>query len=337
MKIRHILISCVCIAVCVSLKYGFLQGILKVLDIEVVQPTSEGGMTRALEGLLLSEGSEQKGNRTAVNYMDPLASPLTEGTHHYPGPNSESASGPINTPLATKKVLLYITTHMSELHSWYLKTCWPLALNHSFLLNSSDVAIYLNPKEEQRKEATDMLRDAFHNQNLTIHIHGNHGKQTGAMAALSDATKEGYFAGYDWVIRVNPDVIIRDESFMLDVIQNDENATGLLIDCKSEVRKKRNPKAGIVAHTDFFAIKPSVLAKDAFIDTDGPNAEAVFTQHIKGPILDQGGQRWIPNTHPLNGQCRAGVKRKRNVPHVIHIHPNIHSEKDRMKCPIPFS
>jgi len=32
----------------------------------------------------------------------------------------------------------------------------------------------------------------------------------GVMSALrTGATREGWFSGYDWVIRVNPDVIIR--------------------------------------------------------------------------------------------------------------------------------
>ena len=39
------------------------------------------------------------------------------------------------------KSMLYITTHMSEQHVWYLMSCWPGALKHSLLLNSSDVAI----------------------------------------------------------------------------------------------------------------------------------------------------------------------------------------------------
>ena len=37
----------------------------------------------------------------------------------------------------------------------------------------------------------------------------------------------------DWVIRMNPDVIIRDDTLMLDVIQNDPNATAILLNCIS--------------------------------------------------------------------------------------------------------
>ena len=60
---------------------------------------------------------------------------------------------------------------------------------------------------------------------------------------LSDARKEGWFEGYDWVFCMNPDVIVRNDSFILDVMQTDSNAA-VLIKCSG------------YAHTNFFAIKP---------------------------------------------------------------------------------
>ena len=34
-------------------------------------------------------------------------------------------------------------------------------------------------------------------------------RQTGAMLGLDTADREGWWSGYDWVIRLNPDVIVR--------------------------------------------------------------------------------------------------------------------------------
>ena len=198
------------------------------------------------------------------------------------------------------------------------------------LLNTADVVVYLNPKEEERKEAMNILNNAFRDQNLTIHVRDNPGYQEGAMAALQDATQEGWFSGYDWVIRVNPDVIIRDDTFMVDVMENDPNATGLLINCE-------NSRNGLKIHTDFFAIKPGVLPSGAFLNP-GRNAENSFAKDIRGAILNKGNHRWIPGAHPANVRrlrCRAGYKRKMEETHVIHFHPEEELMKD-FTCPVPF-
>ena len=226
------------------------------------------------------------------------------------------------------RVMLYITTHMSPTHIWSLKSCWPPALQNSPLLNSADVVVYLNTKEEERKESMTVLKRTFRDQDLTIHIRDNPGYQEGAMAALSDATKKGWFSGYDWVIRVNPDVIIRDSTFMLDVMQNDPNATALLINCLS-------PKRELI-HTDFLAIKPEVLPQNAFLNPVSPNAETSFTHDIREAILKKGGQRFVPGSSPRKGICRAGHLRKIEEAHVVHYHYPSPEMMSELTCPIPF-
>ena len=226
------------------------------------------------------------------------------------------------------RVMLFITTHMSPIHIWHLKSCWPPALQNSPLLNSADVVVYLNAEEERRNESMAVLKHTFMDQDLTIHIRDNLGYQAGAIAALSDATKEGWFSGYDWVIRVNPDVIIRDSTFMLDVMQNDPNATGLLINCLDSERKP-------IIHADFFAIKPEVLSKDAFLNPVTRNAERAFTHDIREAILEKGGQRYVPGSHPEQSICRAGHGRKIGETHVVHYHPSPELMSE-LTCPIPF-
>lgn len=49
------------------------------------------------------------------------------------------------------KVMLYVTTHMSPQHIWYLKSCWLPALQNSVLLRNSDVVVYLNPTNETER------------------------------------------------------------------------------------------------------------------------------------------------------------------------------------------
>ena len=228
--------------------------------------------------------------------------------------------------------MLFVTTHMSVQHIWHLKSCWPPALQNSVLFNTADVTVYLNPLEKERKEAMNILKHTFRDQNLTIHVRDNPGYQEGAMAALSDATREGWFSGYDWVIRVNPDVIIRD----------DPNATGLLINC----RNSTNTRIAKI-NTDFFAIKPELLPSDAFLNptrTTGRDAEDSFTNDSREAILNKGNQQWIPGATSPDTACRAGRKRKFNESPIVHFHPEEEFVTwikrawmlTTFTCPIPF-
>jgi len=202
-------------------------------------------------------------------------------------------------------------------------------------LRNSDVRVYLNTgKTEERASALQLFDNTFNNQNLTVHVRAHDGtqttreeKQAGAMEALTRAALLQWFDGYDWVIRVNPDVIVRDDTFLLKTMKNDRNATALLINCDWKQK-------GIRAHTDFFALKPEALPPFAFVKPSNPNAEYSFTNDIK-PILESGGHRWIQDAFSMTKQCQAGkMKAFRKTP-ITHYHPlNL---TDSSYCPIPFS
>ena len=239
------------------------------------------------------------------------------------------------------KVMLYITTHMSPQHVWYLKSCWLPALQNSVLLRTSDVVVYLNPTKNDTtkllEEAKQLLKGTFSNQNLTIHHRSNPGYQEGAKAAISDAVREGWFHGYDWVIRMNPDVIIRDDTLMLDIIQNDPNATAILLNCISSNSRP-------IVHTDFFAIKPGALgtAADNVLNSTTTaisidNAERSFTKSISADILEKGNHRWIEAASPRNGMCRAGSGKEMDQTHITHFHvEENYLLNNNFTCPIPF-
>ncbi len=175
------------------------------------------------------------------------------------------------------------------------------------------------------------MKETFQNQTITIHDRSNPGYQSGVITALEDAAKEGWFKGYDWVIRLNPDVIIRNDTYILDVMQNDLNATAILINCKWF--NPENPKV----NTDFFAIKPEVLAPNTFINSTIGNAELSFTNDIRPDIMNKGNHRWIRNSEPKKGGiCRAGYYRKEDERHVTHAHVPEDVLQNNFTCPIPF-
>lgn len=239
------------------------------------------------------------------------------------------------------RTLIFLTTHMSHQQTIFLRYCWPEALRRSKLLNSSDVLVYFNRDKftSQHKEDVRVLNAAFHRQNLTVHLFQNSiakdgddrpVKQRGAMDALTAAVQHRWFDDYDWIIRLNPDVIIRNDTWMMDIISNEESAvSALLINCYGETKSEASPKV----HTDFFVLRPKELSLDSFQVLTSENAEFAFTNEIAHVWEDEEKVRWIPGASPLTTACRAGNGRPMNESDVIHYHM---VRFDGKKCSIPF-
>jgi len=194
----------------------------------------------------------------------------------------------------------------------FLKYCWPNVLARSSLLYQVDVAVYLNPADqERRKEAVSILQDTFVNHHLTIYLRENEVYNTGAVMAMYEAVSSNFFDGYDWIIRLNPDVMIRDDTFLRETMV-DPTVSALLINCSNR---------GTKAHTDFFVIRPNVFDANLFtkqiIQT---NAEQGFTSLIQDSVLSKGTHRWIPNTNPKTSSCRAGNHRDYYESPIVHEH-----------------
>ena len=81
-------------------------------------------------------------------------------------------------------------------------------------------------------------------------------RQTGAMLGLDTADREGWWSGYDWVIRLNPDVIVRDDSFLRKQMARDD-VDAILANCN------KGP-GDVKVMTDFTAWRPDKIAKGAF-------------------------------------------------------------------------
>mmetsp|Transcript_1367 Transcript_1367/g.2972 ORF Transcript_1367/g.2972 Transcript_1367/m.2972 type:complete len:344 (-) Transcript_1367:163-1194(-) len=229
------------------------------------------------------------------------------------------------------RVLLYVTSHMSRQHEMFLKYCWPNVLARSKLLQQADVAVFLNPaEEEKREEAIDVVKATFENNPLTVYLRENQAYATGAVMAMHEAMASNFFDGYDWVIRLNPDVLIRDDAFLTEKMADPE-VSALLINCSNR---------GSKVHTDFFVIKPIVLNANSFPEALWrKNAELSFTKSIQESVLERKAHRWIPGTAPRTSQCRAGHGHEFHESPIVHqhyLHPEICSIPESDKEAVEF-
>jgi len=194
------------------------------------------------------------------------------------------------TPI--KKNLIFITTHMSRYHQIYLKECWVKLLKKRKIIKDADIMIFTT-------ETPQWLHEIF--PTAIIKKYKNPGYQEGANLALQKLMKYKWYDGYEWVIRLNPDVIIKSDDWLLKTMQNPK-IHGIFDDCKDTGCKTSYCTSNLV-HTDFFAVRASQMNENMFNNTIHQNSEKLATKEFS-EIIRLGHDAWIPRTTFYKGQCR---------------------------------
>mmetsp|Transcript_6499 Transcript_6499/g.15417 ORF Transcript_6499/g.15417 Transcript_6499/m.15417 type:complete len:288 (+) Transcript_6499:37-900(+) len=197
---------------------------------------------------------------------------------------------------APPRVAIFMTTRWSTVHQQFMP-CWETAGQQLSLIRDSDLILYT----DANISGTDLER--LHFRNIFIKHYQTPGKEAGATQAVIDGFgskghQEKWFDGYDWVRRVNPDVLIMNDAWLLEMMAN-PSVDAILADC-----------FGLI-HTDFFAVRPHVI--DAKLaegcSPSSPkygkvNAEVHFTC-ITSPIISSGRYVWVKGVQHWKGACRV--------------------------------
>ena len=199
------------------------------------------------------------------------------------------------------KLLIYLTTHLPEEHVAFLP-CWKDAIERMDLFKYADGMIYTSTglSEEQLK----ML--PFRNTTIK-RVPTNIGYQEGAVQAMIDPFLDenvSWFDDYDWVIRVNLDVLIRKDSWLIQTMLN-ETFDMIVHDCDTKNKFPNNP----LFHTDFIAFRPRAVNRWILLHSDRKNAEGHITESFRH-IYDQKRFDYLEGAeNAIQGACRiAGCK-----------------------------
>jgi hypothetical protein len=232
------------------------------------------------------------------------------------------------------KILLFITTIFSENHLRHLSCCWPKLMEHSKLLPNVDVMMFVsnttkvpkvhlwntqalfagNPSYTVKYPSPDDLDPIQTYDKINrFQMSANLGPKLGF--------SNGWFDDYDWVIRINPDVLIRNSTWLLQTM-HDPTVDGIFVNCKG-----RHPRI----HTDFFAVRPHSkwLPKHAFeqmvlepwskiLYNHEGTAHKYFT-----PIIKSKRHRYLPDADDSRGYCRVRGEHTS----VFHGHTNCKNEQ----------
>lgn len=226
---------------------------------------------------------------------------------------SLAAVGAPSESTKSNRILIFITTHLSDLHYTYLENCWPALIAKSPLFKQSDFMIFITEPEGQKANMT-LINSVFAETGISVHSTENPGYQEGAILAFTEAIENHWFDKYDWVIRVNPDVMIREDNFLLERFQ-DSRIHGVFVDCLDRDCPTGNRCADSLIHTDFFAVRPNAISLSAVREMKQNNAE-VMTTEMFSSIVQDGADAWVPGAGPQRGICRVVGK---SSP-VIHTH-----------------
>jgi hypothetical protein len=223
------------------------------------------------------------------------------------------------------RVLVYLTTHFSDEQEIFLRTCWPASIvNSAFILQTADIFVFSTGPTN-----VTLLEQLFQQNNLTIREYQNPGYHEGAILALREASQQQWFhTGYDWIIRMNADVILREEYWIWETM-HDEDVDAIFLDCEAF-----NDHFPFTIQSDFFAYRPRALPQDAFLKSDNGHAESHLTDCMQ-PILQSGRFRWLyGGTVPEPHCCRVVGERSP----VIHDHQYVHTcvEDIRMRGASPM-
>lgn len=200
-----------------------------------------------------------------------------------------------------RSVLVLMTTHFSFSHQRFLQICWPAVLAYSRMLREADVLVVSTGGNSTLHQG--LVRKVFEVQGVCPRFvsYINPGYQQGANLAFCEGLANGWFDGYEWVVRLNPDVIVRNDSWLLSKM-SETAVHGIFVNCQDSMCNQTC--LGGLIHSDFFMFRPnrvnvSVMTKLSHITNAERKVTAFFQQ-----IVAQGADRWVPGTQQ-GGSCRV--------------------------------
>mmetsp|Transcript_356 Transcript_356/g.956 ORF Transcript_356/g.956 Transcript_356/m.956 type:complete len:325 (+) Transcript_356:31-1005(+) len=196
------------------------------------------------------------------------------------------------------RLLVFMTTVWSAEHLEYLP-CWANASRRFRLLHNADLLVHAGGDAGPSQEE---LEEMLHFRKVTVTRVDNPGYQSGAFASVNDGfgQNSSWFNGYDWIMRVNPDVLILREDWLLTQLSN-TSIDGILCDCNRARSVRRS-----LLHTDFFLVRPLAVNQSAvaFATKTQRHAEHHLTQSFWS-ILKSKRYVWLKNDRHKIHQCRV--------------------------------
>ena len=216
------------------------------------------------------------------------------------------------------RVLLFVTTHLSPTHKQFLSTCWRQMLSQPFF-QDADVIFYLT---EAMTRASDLEPlSQFPKAHVTSGVKGLLPWARGqgpATAAMHDPHMFGIWSKYDWVIRLNPDVIVYHPDRLQRYMESPD-VDAVLGSCSAPSTDPLDRRV----MSDFVVFRPDRINLTTAVhrrsNNEGQmqelNAENDLS-YIVRPIVERNRSVWIYEKASGNScRTKVGTKERREIVH----------------------
>jgi hypothetical protein len=112
--------------------------------------------------------------------------------------------------------------------------------------------------DDAKRRVLDIAFPPWTNRSIIHTTLPNAGYNRGAMDALAQADAHGWFWNYDWVVRLNADVIIRDDRFLSAIVAR-HDVDAVFVDCYAGQQPDK-----VHIQTDFIMFRPNKVARGSF-------------------------------------------------------------------------
>jgi hypothetical protein len=311
-----------------GLIFALAVGFFNVWRATVVQDDFQRESTTSSEPYILHRSSHFQvidGNDTLGTSATTTVSPRSAAGMHHNASAAASFAPDYRQSIRDLNVLLFVTTIFSHQHVEYLNCCWPGLMERSHFLPNAHVMVFGNNYTKQPQLYTDQIRSLFehnpsfhfrfappHRVESIARLSTNTRLQLGANLGLELGFQNRWFQAHDWILRINPDVLIRQSDWIVETMSND-TVDGIFVMC--------TPRK---VHTDFFAVRTKLFNQSAFSRVVENNHERTAYTYFQS-ILESGRYALLPQERPSRGFCRVGAHNSRTSM-VYHGHDSCGSE-----------
>ena len=137
---------------------------------------------------------------------------------------------------------------------------------------------------------------AIPNNTTLMYNKWNPGYQEGAMMSMSVFFEKKWWHGYEWIVRLNPDTFIYNDTLLKTMMFSNNNVDAVLANCEPHVVYNQSFGGTIKnfnVHTDFFAVRPEKLPPDAFSDWQKQKNAERQASHIFANLVRNRRVAWI--------------------------------------------
>ena len=162
--------------------------------------------------------------------------------------------------------------------------CWETARQQLTLVRNADLILYTSGDVGSKD------LEQLHFTNLIVKHYEPANYEEGAIQAVVDGFgskghQEKWFDRYDWVVRLNPDVLIMDDNWLLETMGN-SSVDAIFVDCNGTM------------NSDFFVVRPQVIETnlaDTCTDGSGDTIAGSAEKHLTcvvSTIISSGRYVW---------------------------------------------